>query len=155
MSQASRRNVAALLSGFLFSAGLVVSGMTIPSNVIGFLDVTGDFNPTLAFVMVGAIGVHASTLWLLRKRARPVWAEGFRRPAQRAVDGRLLGGSAVFGIGWGLGGYCPGPSLVALGAGALPAFVFVGAMLLSMALVARFDHPISPNADASPQSLSG
>ncbi len=146
MSPNAKQNLAALASGVLFSIGLVVSGMTVPSNVIGFLDVAGDFRPALAFVMVGAISVHALAVALLRRRARPVCADRFCEPSKRNVDARLLGGAALFGVGWGLGGFCPGPGLVALASGALPAFVFVAAMLGSMALVAERDRAVATRA---------
>ncbi len=127
----------ALVSGALFSAGLVLSGMTEPKNIIGFLDVTGDFRPNLLWVMVGAILVHATVVSLTKKRERPLLDERFQGPTKKTLDARLLGGAALFGVGWGLGGFCPGPSLVALGAHALPVLVFVAAMLGSMWVMPR------------------
>ncbi len=123
--------VAALFSGLLFGAGLLVSGMTMPSKVLGFLDVAGDWDPSLAFVMVGGIGINLVLGRLLLKRAAPLWAPGFSLPTATAIDGPLVWGAVIFGIGWGLGGYCPGPALVTA-AGGGQALLFVAAMLVGM-----------------------
>jgi uncharacterized membrane protein YedE/YeeE len=106
-----RRSLHALGAGLLFGAGLVVSGMVDPRNVVAFLDVAGAWSPNLAGVMVGAIAVHATALRLGRRR-RP-----FVLDATPWLDARLVGGAAIFGVGWGLAGYCPGPALVAMGFG--------------------------------------
>lgn len=127
--------VSALVSGLLFGAGLLVSGMTTPAKVIAFLDPFGAWDPSLAFVMGGAIGVHALAYRWIRRRPVPVIAERFETPAKRSIDGRLLGGAALFGIGWGLGGYCPGPSLVALATLAPGVFVFVLGLVAGSLLV--------------------
>ena len=116
------------LSGAIFGVGLLLSGMTDPANIQGFLDFFGRFRPNLALVMVGAILVHALAL-----RARSSAAPASIIPGRR-IDAPLLFGAAVFGAGWGLGGYCPGPSLVALGAGNAGALVFVVASVLGMLL---------------------
>lgn len=129
--------VVALLSGVLFGLGLVVSGMANPAKVIGFLDVTGDWDPTLAFVMGGAILAAAPAFRLILKRPRPVLAEEFELPTKKNVDARLLGGSALFGVGWGLAGFCPGPAVTALASGIAPVLVFVAAMVAGMALYNR------------------
>jgi uncharacterized membrane protein YedE/YeeE len=126
--------VSALLSGLLFGAGLVLSGMTVPANVVGFLDFTGAWNPSLAFVMGGAIAVHMPLYWLIRKRKSPLFDVQFHVPTRRDIDWRLLTGSAIFGIGWGLGGFCPGPGLVSLASGAAAPMIFVGAMTLGIVL---------------------
>ena len=121
----------------LFGVGLALAGMTDARRILGFLDVTGDFDPTLAFVLGGAV---ATTLLLFRpvlRRGRPLLADAFRLPEPRPVDSRLLVGSALFGIGWGLAGYCPGPALAGLGAGATEALWFVPAMLAGIALQRR------------------
>lgn len=123
---------AALFSGLLFGAGLLVSGMTMPSKVLGFLDVAGDWDPSLAFVMVGGIGINLVLGRLLLKRAAPLWGAGFSLPTATAIDGPLVWGAVIFGIGWGLGGYCPGPVLVTA-AGGGQALLFVAAMLVGMA----------------------
>jgi uncharacterized membrane protein YedE/YeeE len=122
------------LVGLLFGAGLVVSGMTDPFKVIGFLDVTGLWDPSLAFVMAGAVLVGAVAYRLAGKREAAILGGPMRLPARAAVDRRLVAGSLVFGIGWGLAGFCPGPALAALGAGYGKAAAFVAAMLAGMAI---------------------
>jgi len=104
----------ALFCGFLFGVGLLLSGMTLPQKVIGFLDVFGAWDPTLVFVMVGAIGVNGLAYVFIRRRQGPVVASTFHLPPKRPVDGKLLCGAALFGVGWALAGYCPGPALVSL-----------------------------------------
>lgn len=118
----------ALAAGLLFGCGLVVSGMVDPAKVLGFLDVAGDWDPSLACVMAGAIPVAALGFALARRLGRPV------APPPRAIDGRLLGGAALFGVGWGLAGYCPGPALASLGFGLWQPALFVLAMLAGMGL---------------------
>ncbi len=124
----------ALLSGLLFGWGLWLSGMVIPGRVLDFLDVAGSFNPALALVMAGAIGVYAPLYWLLMRRQGPLLAPRFELPTLRNIDRRLVGGSALFGLGWGLSGVCPGPALVVAGSGLRAPLLFVGAMLLGMGL---------------------
>ncbi|HKH10522.1 MAG TPA: YeeE/YedE family protein [Rubrobacter sp.] len=131
------RAAAALASGLVFGLGLAVSGMMNPAKVVGFLDVTGDWDPTLAFVMAGALLVAVPAYRFIPKRGRPVLDEEFSLPKKKAIDAPLLGGSALFGVGWGLVGFCPGPAIAALGTGLLPVFAFVAAMLAGMALHAR------------------
>lgn len=123
-----------LLSGMLFGAGLALSGLTDPDKVQGFLDLAGDWNPGLLWVMVAALLTTMSAFWLIRQRAAPVFAPKFLLPASTALDGRLLLGAALFGIGWGLAGLCPGPALAGLTRGTLPVAAFVGAMLAGMAI---------------------
>lgn len=122
-------SVAAFASGALFGCGLAISGMADRGVVLGFLDFTGDFVPTLIFVMAGAVAVTAVAFRFILRRPSPAYADGFRLPAQDAVDGRLLAGAAIFGIGWGLAGFCPGPALVGAAAGLRDAWVFLPAML--------------------------
>ena len=122
------------LVGLLFGAGLVVSGMTDPFKVIGFLDVTGLWDPSLAFVMAGAVLVGAVAYRLAGKRDAAILGGPMRLPARAAVDRRLVAGSLLFGVGWGLAGFCPGPALAALGAGYGKAAAFVAAMLAGMAV---------------------
>lgn len=136
-SPALARNVAGFLSGVLFAAGLVVSGMTRPENVIGFLDVAGDWNPSLAFVMGGAIPVYAIAYRLSRRRSAPLLVPAFDLPTRTRLDGDLVSGAAIFGIGWGLVGLCPGPAVVGAGSGLVTALVFVAAMLVGMAVEQR------------------
>jgi uncharacterized membrane protein YedE/YeeE len=110
-----KASVTAFVSGLLFSAGLLLSGMTQPSKVLGFLDVAGDWDPSLMFVMGGAIAVHFFfARRALRPGARPLFADDFERPSRTGLDARLIGGAAIFGVGWGLSGYCPGPALVSV-----------------------------------------
>lgn len=128
------RIVVAVACGLLFGAGLVVSDMINPARVLAFLDVTGDWDPSLAFVMGGAL-IPSGLAYLLRRRMdRPVADAAFHVPETRVIDARLLGGAAVFGLGWGLVGFCPGPAVAALTTGAWQAFPFVAAMLAGMAV---------------------
>ncbi|AKQ66632.1 GENE II AND X protein [Myxococcus hansupus] len=129
------RAFSAFFSGLLFALGLGISGMTDPAKVLGFLDVAGAWDYRLAFVMGGAIAVHAALRPLIRRRVRPLFAAGFSVPALQRVDAKLVAGAAVFGVGWGLGGYCPGPALTSLSTGALALWVFVPAMFAGMFLV--------------------
>lgn len=132
------RATSAPISGLVFGLGLAVSGMMNPAKVIGFLDVAGDWDPTLAFVMVGALLVADPAYRLVPKRGRPVLDERFSLPEKKVIGALLVGGSALFGVVWGLVGFCPGPAIAALGTGLLPVFAFVAAMLAGMALHARF-----------------
>lgn len=126
------RVVVAGLAGAMFGVGLLLSGMTRPDKVLGFLDVTGRWDPSLAFVMVGAIGVHAIAYRLIRRRPSPLLDTRFHWPPDHGLDRRLLAGAALFGVGWGLAGFCPGPALVAAATGASSALVFVTAMIAGM-----------------------
>ncbi len=105
------RNVIALLCGLVFGVGLAVSGMTDTAKVLGFLDVSGHWVPDLAFVMGGAVCVTLLAFPLVLRRAKPLLSASFSLPLNKAIDGRLLGGAAIFGIGWGIYGYCPGPAI--------------------------------------------
>ncbi|GMN04287.1 DUF6691 family protein [Erythrobacter sp. MTPC3] len=129
------RRLPALASGVLFGAGLTLGGMTDPARVRGFLDLFGDWDPTLAFVMGGAVLVMAAAWWLQPKLARPVFAEGFSLPTRRDLTPKLIGGSALFGIGWGIAGLCPGPGIAALAIEPVSAAIFVAAMLAGMFVV--------------------
>lgn len=128
------RTVAALLAGLLFGVGLALSGMLDPARVLGFLDIAGAWDPSLAFVLGGAVSVAAVGTVVAGRLDHPVLAEAFDVPTSRRIDARLVGGAALFGIGWGLAGFCPGPALAALSLGLPKAFVFVGAMLLGMVI---------------------
>lgn len=127
-----KRDVAALIAGLIFAIGLVISGMTEPQKVIGFLDVTGQWDPSLAFVMIGAICVHGVSYWLIRKRASPVFDVDFHVSSGKHISKSLVIGAALFGIGWGLGGFCPGPAVVSLAGLKMRTIVFVVAMLAGM-----------------------
>ena len=120
------------LAGLVFGLGLIVSGMADPAKVLGFLDLAGDWDPSLVFVMGGAIAVGTIAFFVARKRVVSLLGAPMRLPASRDIDRRLLGGSLLFGIGWGIAGFCPGPALVALGMGEVKALVFVAAMLAGM-----------------------
>jgi uncharacterized membrane protein YedE/YeeE len=134
---AARRGVPALIAGALFGAGLLISGMTRPGKVISFLDVGGGWDPSLALVMVGAIVVFAIVERAVARRGRTLTDGPLHLPTLRYVDGALIGGAAVFGVGWGLAGYCPGPALVSAASGAVPALVFVATLLIGMRLAGR------------------
>ena len=120
---------AACVSGVLFGIGLAISGMTDRLVILGFLDLSGEFNPQLAFVLAGAVAVTAVAFRFVLRMPRPILSTDFRLPPTDAVDGRLLLGGAIFGVGWGLVGYCPGPALVGLAGGLRDAMIFVPAML--------------------------
>lgn len=140
----------ALVAGLLFGLGLVVSGMTQPQKVLGFLDIFGRFDPSLMLVMVGAIGVHFFAYRWKAGRKTPLFSPAFVVPTRRDVDGKLLLGAAIFGVGWGLGGYCPGPGIVSLPAGGVPALAFVGAMLGGMLLTARVESALARRKHSQP-----
>ncbi len=118
--------------GLLFGMGLLVSGMNDPGKVIGFLDIAGNWDPSLAFVMGGAIAVGVCAFALARRRARTFLGGALQLPARSDIDRPLVAGSLLFGAGWGLAGFCPGPALVALGAGHPKAALFTLAMLAGM-----------------------
>jgi uncharacterized membrane protein YedE/YeeE len=128
------RMLVALFSGTLFGLGLTVSGMIDPAKVVGFLDVAGNWDPTLAVVMGGALLVAIPALRLIFKRSQPILEDKFEVPTKKELDAGLLGGSALFGVGWGLSGLCPGPAVTAMVTGLAPVFVFVAAMVTGMAL---------------------
>jgi len=125
-----------LVAGALFGSGLAVSGMTDPGRVIGFLDIFGAWDPALLFVMAGAVGVYAIGMLLLRRFED----RDFRLPSASSspINRRIVIGAAIFGVGWGLSGFCPGPALANLGALRLEALVFVPAMAVGMVLTQRF-----------------
>ena len=125
------RNISAFLIGALFAIGLGVSGMTLPSKVIGFLDFFGSWDPSLVFVMGGAVVVYFIAFRIVRGIA-PVLETSFSLPTNKIIDRKLLGGAALFGVGWGLAGYCPGPVLTSLGAGSTDAAIFFVAMMSGM-----------------------
>jgi uncharacterized membrane protein YedE/YeeE len=136
---AVKSTLTAFGAGLLFGVGLLVSRMTDPHNVIAFLDFAGAWNPALAGVMAGAIAVHGTALWLERRRRRvPVGPQG-------AIDARLLAGAALFGIGWGLAGYCPGPAIVSLGLQPSRAWLFAVAMIVGVLL----GESVAPARDAA------
>lgn len=130
----SRRIVPPFASGALFGAGLAVGGMTDPTRVRGFLDLFGNWDPTLAFVMGGAVIVMAIAWRFQARMARPLFGERFALPDRSDLDGKLIAGSALFGVGWGIAGLCPGPAVTSLALSPSDALPFVAAMLVGMAL---------------------
>ena len=126
--------LSALLVGLIFGVGLILGGMTNPAKVIGFLDLFGNWDPSLAFVMGGAISVGLLAFRIAGGRPTSLLGEPMRMPTRKDIDKRLVIGSLVFGTGWGLAGFCPGPALVAFGTGSLKAIVFVASMLAGMAV---------------------
>jgi uncharacterized membrane protein YedE/YeeE len=140
-----KSNTIAFGAGALFAAGLAISGMTKPSKVVGFLDVAGSWDASLAFVLMGAILVHFIAYRVVMRRSTPLFDTKFHVPTRQDIDSRLVLGAALFGIGWALGGFCPGPGLVAAGGGSLHAVVFVVGMTLGMlaeqAVARALAHP--------------
>lgn len=126
--------VTALLSGLVFGVGLVLSGLANPAKVLGFLDIAGRWDPSLVLVMTAAVATAMLGFAAARRRATSYLGVTLDLPASSAIDARLVGGSAVFGLGWGITGFCPGPAVVGIGTGELKAVVFVAAMVLGMAL---------------------
>lgn len=141
--------LAAAFSGLLFGVGLGVSGMTQADKVIGFLDLTDAWDPSLALVMLGAILVHLFAFRKITGRPSPLFAERFGIPTRTDIDGRLVGGAALFGVGWALGGYCPGPGLVSSMAGGSNALVFVAGLSGGMLLFHLYDEASSGAAAPS------
>jgi uncharacterized membrane protein YedE/YeeE len=138
--------------GLLFAVGLCFSGMTQPTKVIGFLDFTGDWDPSLAFVMMGAMGVFAiAARWAQSLRA-PLMAASFPSLAKRDIDARLVVGAALFGVGWGLAGYCPGPAVASIATLAVPTLSFIGSMLVGMFAFALFERIQKPSTSSPPQA---
>ena len=121
--------LAAFFSALLFGLGLAISGMTQPAKVLGFLDIFGQWDPSLLAVMAGAILVHGVSYRIIAKRKSPILATQFHIPTRRDIDWRLVLGSAIFGAGWGLAGICPGPALVALASGQSSVLLFVASMM--------------------------
>ena len=134
-----KNTMVAFVAGLVFGLGLMVAGMTQPAKVIAFLDVTGDWDPSLAFVMVGAIAVHFVAYQLVPRIGSPLGASTFAIPTNTRVDRRLLMGAVLFGLGWGLGGYCPGPALTSLATGTVEALTFAAAMLAGMGLFTVYE----------------
>ena len=134
-----RHILAAFASALIFGIGLGISGMTLPAKVIGFLDITGQWDPSLMAVMAGAILVHAVSYRFIIKRRNPVLTSEFKIPTKRDIDWKLIHGSAIFGAGWGLGGFCPGPALVGLVTGEPSVVIFVLSMVAGIYLHRFFD----------------
>ncbi len=125
-----------LAAGLIFGLGLVISGMANPAKVLNFLDVAGNWDPSLAFVMLGAIAVTATGFRFVLRRPKPLLEQSFHLPGQSSIDRPLVIGSAIFGLGWGLFGFCPGPAITSLGLAATGTLVFVPMMLIGIAAAA-------------------
>jgi uncharacterized membrane protein YedE/YeeE len=138
--------VTALLAGVVFGFGLALSGMMDPMRVRGFLDIAGKFDPSLAFVLVGAVAVSGLGYAISRRTRGPLFDTTFHLPARRDIDWKLLGGAAIFGIGWGMAGFCPGPAIASLSLGLTQTFVFTAMMLAGIVLHDSFARATSVRA---------
>jgi uncharacterized membrane protein YedE/YeeE len=145
----------AFAAGLLFAGGLCLSGMTNPAKILGFLDLFGRWDPTLVFVMMGAVATHAVLYRLVTRRAAPLFAERFAIPSRKTVDAPLVVGSALFGIGWGLAGYCPGPAVTSLASGRGSALIFVGGMVIGLGLYSLFDRAGTRRSSSSMTATAG
>jgi uncharacterized membrane protein YedE/YeeE len=141
----------AFAAGLIFGDGLILSGMTDPGKVIGFLDFFGEWDPSLAFVMAGAILVGFFAFALARRRTQTLLGGALQLPQRRDIDTRLVAGSVVFGIGWGLAGYCPGPAVVSFGSGQPKAAIFVAAMLGGMLIYTVLERLVHEPRRPGPQ----
>lgn len=133
-----RGNAIAAIAGVLFAVGLTLSGMTQPQKVIGFLDFTGAWDPSLMMVMVGGLLVFGIALRLVQRRGKPWVGTHLEAPSSKVINGRLLVGAALFGVGWGLGGFCPGPGIVSVGSLSWGALAFVGSMAVGQVLFEQY-----------------
>lgn len=129
--------VASYVAGLLFSLGLAVSGMTDPARVVGFLDIAGNWDPTLMFVLGGAVMTTFIGYRFVLKQPGPWLAGRFDLPCKRDLDTKLLGGAALFGVGWGLSGYCPGPAIASLGGASIPLLAMLASMVLGWLIAKR------------------
>lgn len=133
----------AFISGLMFGIGLLISGMANPSKILGFLDLAGKWDPSLALVMLGAIIIGLPAFYLAKRKRVAFCGEAINLPTANNIDKKLILGSFAFGIGWGLVGFCPGPALVALGTGSIKAIVFTLAMIAGMFIFEMLQHKIS------------
>lgn len=140
------------LAGALMGLGLAVSGMINPAKVLNFLDIAGHWDPTLAAVMAAALATAALGYRLVFRRRGPLFAPAFALPTRRAIDAPLIAGAALFGLGWGLAGFCPGPAIAALTSLRIEPFVFVAAMAVGMAVTRQMARPRRPGAPDSAQT---
>ncbi len=137
-----KNGLAALAVGFIFALGLGISGMTQPQKVIGFLDLFGQWDPSLIFVMVGGIIVHFITYRLIRKRSSPLFSTQWHVPIKKDITPALITGSFIFGVGWALGGFCPGPAVTSLASFESTPFIFVVSMIAGMFLFKILDSKL-------------
>ena len=144
------RNLSSFLAGLLFGLGLIISGMANPAKILGFLDLAGRWDPSLVFVMIGAVALASIGFFASRRTGKPLLDETRHLPTKKKVDVQLVAGSAIFGVGWGVAGFCPGPVVVAVGAGKFGAVVFLAAMLAGMLAFKMFDtrRNVKPEANA-------
>jgi len=149
---ATARIGAALLAGVIFGFGLALSGMMDPARVRGFLDVAGAFDPSLGFVLAGALAVSGLSYALSRRTRRPLLDDAYHVPARSDIDGKLLGGAAIFGIGWGMAGFCPGPAIASLTLGLPEAFLFTAMMLAGILLHEAWSRKKSRGSARAPVS---
>lgn len=138
-----KNGLAALVVGFVFAIGLGISGMTQPQKVVGFLDLFGNWDPSLIFVMVGGIIVHFATYKLIRKRKSPLLSKDWHVPTKKEITPALVIGSLLFGIGWGLGGFCPGPAVTSLASFEPKPYIFVLSMIVGMFLFRLVDKKLN------------
>lgn len=143
-----KQSIAALVAGIVFGVGLAVSQMVNPAKVLGFLDITGRWDPSLALVMSGALAVTFVGFRLTQSRSAPLFGPRFELPTRRDLDRRLIGGAVVFGVGWGLVGFCPGPAFASLGFGLIESLIFVLAMIAGAWLQQMTDRPGTMPADS-------
>lgn len=136
------KNLISLFVGLIFAIGLGISGMTQVHIVRGFLDITGDWNFNLIGVMGGAIGIHSLLFYLIKKRSSPLLDSKFHLPTKNDIDGKLLMGAALFGIGWGWAGICPGPGIVATVSGDPNILIFIGSMLVGMFVFKKIESRV-------------
>jgi uncharacterized membrane protein YedE/YeeE len=132
------RGAISLVAGALFGAGVCISGMVRPSKVLAFLDLGGAWDPSLLLVMASALIVHVVAWRIVQQRRAPRFGTSYPAPASRVIDARLVGGAAVFGVGWGISGYCPGPAVLSVLSGATSSLVFVGVVAVSMVAFDRY-----------------
>ena len=146
-----KQAIAALIAGIVFGLGLAVSQMIDPAKVLGFLDIAGRWDPSLAFVMAGALAVTFTGYRLARGRAAPILAPRFELPTKRELDRRLIGGAVLFGIGWGMVGYCPGPAFASLAFGLKETLIFIAAMALGAWLQQSADRAMAAKVTLPPR----
>ncbi|HAZ99001.1 MAG TPA: hypothetical protein DCX04_07055 [Halomonas sp.] len=140
MSTLAVKTAAGYLAGMLFGLGLAISGMTDPARVLGFLDIAGAWDPTLMFVLGAAVGTTFVGYRLVFARGTPLFSTQFQLPTKQELDAKLLGGAALFGVGWGLSGYCPGPAIASMGGLTLPLLALLAAMVVGWWIAQRLSR---------------
>ena len=143
------KTLSAFLAGLVFGLGLIIAGMANPAKVLGFLDIAGVWDPSLALVMAGAIAVGSVAFFIAKKHPFSLFGGKIQLPTNAVIDRRLIGGSLLFGIGWGIAGICPGPAIVLLGAGIAKGFIFVAAMLAGMLLFSVLEKRQAAKKDST------